>query len=465
MVRTRHSLPTPQESGDDLPANTESGEVPKWMRDLKIDGKETLKGEKKAARSLGVYTWRGAVYQIDDNTPREWIEAEADRHKKKEQPQKKQDAPARHKSETPASVGQFRNLKQKARTSVEAEEEEEEEEEESEQERSRPSKKKRQMEEGDREEEEEEEAVRLPKKPRKSLNSLKEKPAPPQRHYLFPTLHVKKKKKAQPKPKVDVFKLDPDVGAGERSREPTAHNKNESKKRRPNIDILPRPQQRPAWPAHSPELPEMPKSFTMPITERDKQTLSRIVCTITEPEANRLAATIVEIGKINSRAHQLQARSEGLIAAMTELKEKLLAKKKLDEEKQQQPAPPPPDSPMADQLTPPAEEPPRIISRMPSLSHDVPSERSASSPGSFDIHSLLNPAPNHGPTQPRWNLTSKNLTSLHLPPQPHDIARADKSRRDGETEQERWQRIRREVAILESLPTLLDNLPGASSSM
>lgn len=453
MVRTRHSLPAPQESDDDLPANTESGEVPKWMRELKIDGKETLKGEKKAAGSLGVYTWRGAVYQIDENTPREWIEAEADRHKKKEQPLKKQVAPASHKSETPASVGQFKNLKQKARTSMV--------EEESEEERPRPSKKKRQMEEGDREEEVE--AVRVPKKPRKSLNSLKDKPAPPQRHYLFPTLNVKKKK-SKPKPKVEVFKLDPGLGAVERSREQTGHNKRDDKERRPNVDIRPGPQQRPAWPAHSPELPEMPKSFTMPITEQDKQTLSRIVCTITEPEANRLAATIVEIGKINSRAHQLQARSEGLIAAMTELKEKLLAKKKLDEEKHQ-PQQPPPDSPMADQLTPPAEEPPRIISRMPSLSHDVPSERSASSPGSFDIHSLLNPAPNHGPLQPRWNLTSKNLTSLHLPSQPHDTNRADKSRRDGETEQERWQRIRREVAILESLPTLLDNLPGGSTRM
>lgn len=97
MVATRKSLSDPTNNAatnDDsvLPASTGDPKKDRLLKELYIDGNDTLKGEKKQKaaekqsidQGKGVYTWRGAVYAITDDTPQEWIEAEAHLHKKKE---------------------------------------------------------------------------------------------------------------------------------------------------------------------------------------------------------------------------------------------------------------------------------------------------------------------------------------------------------------------------------------------
>ncbi|EME80582.1 uncharacterized protein MYCFIDRAFT_198769 [Pseudocercospora fijiensis CIRAD86] len=94
MVGTRKSLGAVDSNASSaafvLPASTGDKKKDRLLRELYIDAAEGLRGEKKAEskqsidQGKGVYTWRGAVYAITDDTPQEWIDAEAGRHKKKE---------------------------------------------------------------------------------------------------------------------------------------------------------------------------------------------------------------------------------------------------------------------------------------------------------------------------------------------------------------------------------------------
>ncbi|KXS99930.1 hypothetical protein AC578_900 [Pseudocercospora eumusae] len=96
MVATRRSLGAADNNNSTssaafvLPASTGDKKKDRLLRELYIDAAEGLGGEKKdeSKQSLdqgkGVYTWRGAVYAITDDTPQEWIDAEAALRKKKE---------------------------------------------------------------------------------------------------------------------------------------------------------------------------------------------------------------------------------------------------------------------------------------------------------------------------------------------------------------------------------------------
>ncbi|CAK1356572.1 hypothetical protein CB0940_12130 [Cercospora beticola] len=492
MVRTRHSLAAPDE--DDLELGLENGEKPKWMKELQIDGKETLKGEKKADRGMGVYTWRGAVYAIDENTPKEWIEAEANRQRRSEKKEKE-----RQKSQTPvtntANVPRFSNLKpkvqQQQQDSMTMQLEEQ-----SETQARTSNTKKRAREEGSAAEE----ATRVIKKPRKALNSLKDKPAQPQRHYLFPSLNAQPKKKKM-KPKSDTPRFESSVSASQKTREEVEQSRKEAKGRGFDVDMLsesglslppntnPPSEVQTTMPTPPSQILEMPKSFTMPFSDQDKQTLGRIVCNITEPEANQLAATIVEIGKINQRAQALQHDSEGLLEHMTRVKERMLARRVGGSLEKQDRHHHHHDSPMmgaAQEMTPPAEDPPTHTAattansiRLPSLFHDdAPSEHTLSSPAPHhDLYSLILPPINRGGQQQRWSLDSEKLHQHQQQQQQqslpsltqhrHDDDRAEsliyRGRFEGESQSARRRRIDREVKILESLPRLLDRMPDASA--
>ncbi|KAF2159947.1 hypothetical protein M409DRAFT_29556 [Zasmidium cellare ATCC 36951] len=81
MVSTRHSLPNvaPVNPSDDDPT------VPKELRRLHINGKDTMIGTKvKKPKKKDVYHWRGAVYAITADTPQEWIDQEPEKFKRKE---------------------------------------------------------------------------------------------------------------------------------------------------------------------------------------------------------------------------------------------------------------------------------------------------------------------------------------------------------------------------------------------
>ncbi|PPJ53204.1 hypothetical protein CBER1_11846 [Cercospora berteroae] len=416
MVRTRHSLAAPDE--DDLELELENGEKPKWMKELQIDGKETLKGEKKADRGMGVYTWRGAVYAIDENTPKEWIEAEANRQRRTEKKEKE-----KQKSQTPTaananttSVPRSSNLKPRQQQQQESVVSQVDEESEAQARTSNTKKRARE------EDSAVEEATRVIKKPRKSLNSLKDKPAQPQRHYLFPSLNAQPKKKKL-KPKSDTPRFDPSVSASQKTREEVEQSSKQAKGKGFDVDMLPEtrpssqhtaaqpPDVHTTMPTPPSQLLEMPNSFTMPFSDQDKQILSRIVCNISEPEANQLAATIVEIGKINSRAQALEHSSEGLVEHLAQVKERMLARRvngNLEKQHQQQQHHHHHDSPMmgaAQEMTPPAEDPPTHTAtttansiRLPSLFHDdAPSEHALSSPAPHhDLYSLILPPINRG---------------------------------------------------------------------
>ncbi|KAM3415119.1 hypothetical protein BST61_g10245 [Cercospora zeina] len=215
MVRTRHSLAAPIEDDEQLELEREGGEQPKWMKELQIDGKETLKGEKKTSQPKGTYTWRGAVYAIDENTPKEWIEAEADRQTRSSL---KKD---RGHSQTPtvtadadASPRLFANRKPKSKPH--------------EVQRDGGSNNANKRARG--EESAAEGATRVAKKPRKNLNSLKDKSAQPERHYLFPSLNAQSKKKKS-KPKSDLPRFDPSGSASQKTREEVEQSRKKAKDR------------------------------------------------------------------------------------------------------------------------------------------------------------------------------------------------------------------------------------------
>lgn len=83
MVGTRKSAP-------ELKAAAGSGKgdnIPKELRKLHIDGKDTMYGEAKKVTQGDVYHWRGAVYVVTADTPQEWIDAEPERFRKKQTPE------------------------------------------------------------------------------------------------------------------------------------------------------------------------------------------------------------------------------------------------------------------------------------------------------------------------------------------------------------------------------------------
>lgn len=459
-MRTRHSLPASHDDDDgfSIPIDEETGEAPKWAKELLIDGKDTLRGDKKAKKDLGFYTWRGAVYAIDENTPQEWIDAEADRRKKEKAP-----SVFRHKSETPASVPRFSNLKSKQRESVTVVEErgglitEEA--------APRPAKKTKRV-------GEEEETTALPekKKPRKRLGSLQQdrslKNRPSDGHYLFANLNKKEKKAKKPKvPKPNVEERGSLSGA-----------------QVDRAEVVPQSHPVQQYDTFTPSahLPNMPESFSIPITDQDKQTLSRIISNVTEPEANVLASTIVEIGKINSGARRQQARSEGLINALKDIKEQLLAKQRREKdvvgEKSNSNYQ---DSVMGQEthtLTSPTIENNQAAggsgtwwgNRMgtmgtPSLSHSAQSELDfAPSPTSQEMNPLL-PSLNRGGQALRYSLTTEKLQAALDGYSTVNTGQViDRSRLEGESQSAKRRRIKRELAILENLPRLLDQYPAGN---
>ena len=87
MVSTRHSLPGGSDDAlvDEDDANSTEKKVKLALRKLQIDGTEALKGESVSRRNnRGVYHYRGAVYDITDDTPQEWIDRQPERYKRSE---------------------------------------------------------------------------------------------------------------------------------------------------------------------------------------------------------------------------------------------------------------------------------------------------------------------------------------------------------------------------------------------
>ena len=99
--------------------------------------------------------------------------------------------------------------------------------------------------------------------------------------------------------------------------------------------------------------------------------------------------------------------------------------------------------------------------RMPSLSHSAQSEMDlAPSPISQEMNSLL-PDSNRGGQAQRWSLTVEKIRDAldsHAPVDPAQVI--DKSRLEGESQSAKRRRIKREMAILQNLPVLLDQYPG-----
>jgi hypothetical protein len=90
MVSTRHRPSTGGAAdGDDLSlTNTDSPAVRRLKQKLAINATSTLGGTQKAiaernTKKLGTYTSRGAVYELEDTTPAEWIESLGSERKRK----------------------------------------------------------------------------------------------------------------------------------------------------------------------------------------------------------------------------------------------------------------------------------------------------------------------------------------------------------------------------------------------
>lgn len=107
MVGTRHSLPNVKSinpDGDDM-------SVPKELRRLHIDGKDTMRGvkAKESKKKTEVYHWRGAVYEVDPSTRREWLDQDKRKALK---------AAAEERAETVRSNAR-KSLKRKSTSAVE----------------------------------------------------------------------------------------------------------------------------------------------------------------------------------------------------------------------------------------------------------------------------------------------------------------------------------------------------------
>ncbi|KAK4500569.1 hypothetical protein PRZ48_008758 [Zasmidium cellare] len=84
MVSTRHSLPNVAA----VNPSQDDPNVPKELRRLHINGKDTMRGAKvekpkPQKKKKNVYHWRGAVYAITKDTPQEWIDQEPEKFKRR----------------------------------------------------------------------------------------------------------------------------------------------------------------------------------------------------------------------------------------------------------------------------------------------------------------------------------------------------------------------------------------------
>lgn len=80
MVSTRHSLPNVASFN---PSDNDPN-IPKELRRLHIEGKETMRGDKVKKQKKNVYYWRGAAYQITADTPKEWLDQDPVRVRRKQ---------------------------------------------------------------------------------------------------------------------------------------------------------------------------------------------------------------------------------------------------------------------------------------------------------------------------------------------------------------------------------------------
>jgi hypothetical protein len=261
------------------------------------------------------------------------------------------------------------------------------------------------------------------------------------------------KKKAKPTPKSDVPREEQSSSGAEQMETPPIEKSRMSSPQAAMVGTA--------------GFPDMPASFSIPITAQDKQILSRIISNITEPEANQLASTIVEIGKINSRAQRQHARAERMADALTDIQEQLHAKQKRATLGQ--------DSVMRDRdpysFTPAAEsgaaenDRPVPSSRMPSLSHSAQSELDfAPSPTSQDMNAALLPDATRAGQPLRYTLPSEKFHAALDDPAAVGAGEVmSPSTLERESADAKLLRIKREIAILENLPRLLDEYPAGVS--
>lgn len=462
-MRTRRSAPTGPDGEDDHMRSLidpETGEVPRGVRELIIDN-----GQQEEKKEMGHYTWRGAVYAIDENTPQAWIDAEAHRRKNAEKKADEPVRPRKSKSETSASMPvRFSNLKprdHKLRAVTPHAEEMRQEQDEGQIEElqstaavvDKNSKR-------PRETSRVEEPVRT-KKPKqqqqhKDPTSLKNRP--PEGHYLFPSLSTKPEKKKRPKsvPKPNIPRVKEEEHVVQDRQSP------------PQME-----------PRDTATVPDISVALSIAVTDEDKKMLSRIFCHITEPEANPLATTIVDLAKIQSRAQNHLARSEALLSTLKEFRDQLLAKQGRES--------PTRDSVMAQDSVMGAQDiqhPPSPkkslqemdhhaapTSRMPSLSHSAQSELDYPAPSPTTSQDM-NPVPDSDrgggpPLQYSSSLTAEKLQAAldgYPPAAMHSGQVIDGSRLALESPNAKLRRIQREVAILQNLPRLLDDWqPGNNS--
>lgn len=485
-MRTRRSAPTGSDDGEDdhmrRLIDPKTGEVPRSVRELIIDN-----GQKEEKKEMGYYTWRGASYAIDENTPQEWIDAEAHLRKDAE---KKANAPVRprkSKSETSANAPvRFTNLKPrdpKLRSVTPDEEEMHQEQDEGQVEEllstaaviDKNSKR-------PREASREAEPVRTkkPKQQQKDPTSLKNRP--PKGHYLFPALSTKpekkKKKRSKSVPKPNIPRAKEEEEHVEQELVEQEHVEQE------HVEQEHVEQDRQSAPQmelrDTATVPDMSLALSIAVTDEDKKMISRIFCHVTEPEANPLATTIVDLAKIQARAQNNLARSEALLSTMKEFKDQLLAKQGRES--------PTRDSVMAQDSvlgaqdlqhpSSPKESPIEMdhhaasTSRMPSLSHSAQSELEWYAPSPTTSQDM-NPIPHSGhdggpPVQYNSSLTAEKLQAAldgYPPAAMHSGQVIDRSRLAVESPNAKLRRIQREVAILQNLPRLLDDWQPVNNSI
>lgn len=505
-MRTRRSAPTGSDDGEDdhmrRLIDPKTGEVPRSVRELIIDN-----GQKEEKKEMGYYTWRGASYAIDENTPQEWIDAEAHLRKDAE---KKANAPVRprkSKSETSANAPvRFTNLKPrdpKLRSVTPDEEEMHQEQDEGQVEEllstaaviDKNSKR-------PREASREAEPVRTkkPKQQQKDPTSLKNRP--PKGHYLFPALSTKpekkkkKRSKSVPKPNIPRAKEEEEHVEQEYVEQELVEQEHVEQEHveqehvdqehveQEHVEQEHVEQDRQSAPQmelrDTATVPDMSLALSIAVNDEDKKMISRIFCQVTEPEANPLATTIVDLAKIQARAQNNLARSEALLSTMKEFKDQLLAKQGRES--------PTRDSVMAQDSvlgaqdiqhpSSPKESPIEMdhhaapTSRMPSLSHSAQSELEWYAP-SPTTSQYMNPVPDSDhdggpPGQYSSNLTAEKLQAAldgYTPAAMHSGQVIDRSRLAVESPNAKLRRIQREVAILQNLPRLLDDWQPVNNSI
>jgi len=417
MVATRKSLGAADNNSNTssnafvLPASTGDKKKDRLLRELYIDAAEGLRGEKKEEpkqsidQGKGVYTWRGAVYAITDDTPQEWIDAEAGLRKKKE----KEVVP-----QAPASVPRKRR--------IEDDEDDEDE---------MPAKKVRRSMPEMTSRKQREEAGTWPRKTLKSLGRRRES---------------RREVSEEPRPKTDI-----------------EIQKEMAKERGLEVDMLPEIKVKSKKKPKKKAAPKVVKSKK----KAEPKPMSMLERLSGKIEAKQLAFDVAKMARLNTRIADVSEQietAEDQDGKLDKLKEILRAPMSPNEEAQeneetiqQQPTPETEQSPERPKET---TEPSRKVSSSsttPSLTTDD-TAASTLSPivprSSPELPEMEDK--NRGGQKVRWSLSKSEI--LKDPDRAENAIQ--KSRLEGESKSAKRRRVKREIEFVKSLPIARDDSAG-----